>query len=195
MYIAGDKIKDVTLVRRQGLKHWVVVCPVCGSHCVKSNTTIYKYDSGHTKTFKCTCGGLRARHGMSGTPTMLSWEGMIQRCCNPKATKYDIYGGRGILVCDRWRIFINFFEDMGVRPEGTTLDRIDSNGPYCPENCRWATIDEQNFNTRRIVKVNVNGVVYSFKHACQALGISYDYQRKRRKKGLPTDDRLVFITP
>lgn len=193
MYLQGQLIKELILIRRQDRNHWVVVCPVCKSHCVKSTTTIYRYDKGLVKSLKCTCGGLRARHGMSGTPTMQTWEGMIQRCCNPTATKYELYGGRGIKVCDRWRVFINFFEDMGVRPEGMTLDRRDSDGNYCLENCRWATVDEQVFNTKRIVKVSVDGVVYSLKHACAVLGISYDYQRKRRKKGLPTDSRLIFL--
>ncbi len=88
-------------------------------------------------------------HGFHNTRTYHSWEGMKQRCLNPKATKYPEYGARGITVCERWRRFENFLLDMGVRPEGKTLDRIDGNGNYEPDNCRWATPLEQQQNTLR----------------------------------------------
>lgn len=76
-------------------------------------------------------------HGMSNTPTHSSWRSMIQRCYNPKCSKYEYYGGKGITVCDKWRFFEGFYDDMGRRPEGTSLDRIDVTGSYEPSNCRW----------------------------------------------------------
>lgn len=89
------------------------------------------------------------------TPTAMSWRNMNYRCYSPKAKNYDIYGGRGITVCDRWRYsFENFVLDMGERPIGRTLDRIDSDGNYEPSNCRWSDPRTQALNKRLPIKPN-----------------------------------------
>lgn len=92
----------------------------------------------------------RLKHGMHNTPEYKAWRGMRTRCYNPNDAHYKNYGGRGIEVCEKWRIdFTTFYADMGPRPsEIHSLDRIDVNGNYEPSNCRWATRSEQQKNKR-----------------------------------------------
>lgn len=98
---------------------------------------------------------------------------MKRRCLNPKAPNYRNYGGRGIKVCGRWMIFQNFFADIGERPPGHSIERIDVNGDYCPENCKWIPSHLQARNRRASVKVLINGVETPLREACQNLGLNY----------------------
>jgi hypothetical protein len=96
------------------------------------------------------------------TPAYDSWHNMKQRCNNPNNKDYHYYGGRDIKICDRWDDFQNFLKDMGLRPIGLSIDRIDNDGNYEPGNCRWATRKEQGCNTRKqrlFIAMNLQGTM------------------------------------
>lgn len=114
-----------------------------------------------------SCGCLRAQlngkrlttHGKTKSSTYRVWSGMRTRCTNPKSTNYSSYGGRGIQCCDRWKSFEVFLEDMGEKPEGKSLDRIDVNGNYEPLNCKWSSPVEQAQNRRKTKLINKNTLI------------------------------------
>lgn len=113
---------------------------------------------------------------------------MLGRCYRPSNISYRQYGGRGIAVCDRWRhSFDNFLADMGPRPAGHELDRIDSNGPYAPENCRWATRHQQTRNTRRTVNVTFRGETKCLQDWSQHFGIPFKTLSRRLGRKLPIE--------
>jgi hypothetical protein len=99
---------------------------------------------------------------------------MLARCLNPNNGSFARYGGRGITICDRWReSFENFYADMGPRPLRRTLERKDNNGPYCPENCAWATMAEQCANRRSNVKVTIGGVTKNLSQWAEESDLKY----------------------
>lgn len=98
------------------------------------------------------------KHGGKGTPTYKIWKSMRQRCNVPSASAYHKYGGRGIKVCERWDWYPNFLADMGERPDGYSIERVDNDGPYSPENCKWIPIEEQAANKRNTRRITIDGV-------------------------------------
>lgn len=107
------------------------------------------------------------------TPGWHSWASMRTRCNNKNRDHYQYYGGRGIKCCERWKSFANFIEDMGVKPEGTSLDRINPDGDYEPGNCRWATYLEQGRNKSKVVYAEYGGETLPVWEIAERMGVSY----------------------
>lgn len=122
-------------------------------------------------------------HGMPGTQEYRAWGNMLYRCNTESAPNYSGYGGRGIKVCERWNSFECFFSDMGLAPKGTSLERIDVNGGYSPENCKWATPKEQARNRRNNTTVYYNGKEMCLAAFSDAVGIPYHNMMLRWRRG------------
>lgn len=115
----------------------------CGEVTSIRNGKPQRYVSGHNSRYQ----NPRQTHGHSKrSPTYICWQNMRRRCSDPKTDAWPRYGGRGIKVCDRWQSFENFLSDMGVKPKGKTLERINNNSDYEPGNCKWATVKQQSNN-------------------------------------------------
>lgn len=176
--MTGQTFNRWTVIEYAGLnKHsvatWLCKC-VCGN---TGNVIGHALRTGHSKSCGCQRkDAQRSRpgnHGMRGTPTYNVWDKMIGRCHRPSDNNYPSYGQRGIIVCDKWRgSFVNFLADMGEKPHGKTLDRINNNEGYTPENCRWATHKEQSRNTRRNKLITFQGETHCIAEWAEITGIS-----------------------
>lgn len=153
------------------------------------------------KTRSCGClkrdnlaAGIAVAHGMTRTPTYKSWNSMIGRCTNPAEPTYRRYGGAGVTVCREWRKFAAFLSDMGIRPSGTTLDRIDVQGNYEPKNCRWASAKVQANNRGNNRLITYGGKRMTIRQLCDLTGADYSRTRDRICK-LGWDVQRAISTP
>lgn len=178
--------------RWKGRLAWTCQC-ACGStspHVWSSCLT-----SGNTKSCGCekrNAGKQTKTHGMSDAVEYGIWFGMKKRCENEKCSNFANYGGRGIKVCDRWRSsFSNFYEDMGQRPSPKhSIDRIDNDGDYCKENCKWSTRTEQSQNRRNNVVLLFNGESKLMAEWERSLGLSKGRLCWRLKNGWTVEEAL-----
>lgn len=144
---------------KRGQVIWKCVCDCGREHFAKSSKLRY----GSVRSCGCKhrelIGAATRKHGRSGTSEFVVWSGMLARCFNENQSRYHMYGGRGITVCERWRRdFAAFLADMGPRPSPQhSIDRIDNDGNYEPSNCRWVTQEVQANNTRSNASVSYNG--------------------------------------
>lgn len=155
---------------KKGHALWLCKCNCGQEKEITSNSLVCNL----TKSCGCLRKEKLTTHGHSKTKIYKIWTSMIQRCINTKYKEYKNYGGRGIKVCKRWLKFENFLEDVGEKPTGLSLDRIDNNGNYCLENHRWATKIEQARNMRK----NIN-IVFNNENKCIS-AFAYEYKINRR---------------
>lgn len=186
----GAKIGKLTMLEHieGSSKEAVFLCKCdCGSLC---NLTAIRIAT--RKVASCGCASLRENHRLSRTPEYNTWVMIKRRTSNPNCPEAKNYVLRGISMCDRWRSsFSSFFADMGKRPSPKhSLDRIDNNGDYTPENCRWATDMQQANNSRSNSKVLFEGKEMTVAELSRKTGISAAKLYKRVRKGYPMSDVL-----
>ena len=188
---AGETYGFLTAISKSDEKYinsymWLFTC-VCG--------TSLHLSASHVMGSQKSCGCMQhanphKTHGMAMTPEYRSWREMRGRCGGKDKVSVKHYVDRGIGFCESWSSFDNFYRDMGPRPPGTSLERINNDAGYSASNCRWATQSEQMANTRRAIRVFVDGAECCLKHACDLRNVNYDKVRSRIRKGMQAQEAL-----
>ena len=194
--LIGEKYGRLTVVERaenMGVQTaWRCVCDCGNKITVRTNSL----RTGNTRSCGCLHQDSPDKHiihGLCNHPLYSVWYGIKARCNNPSSMNYPRYGARGIKVCDAWENdFLTFYE-WSIRSgweHGLTIDRIDNDGDYCPENCRWVTHEVQNNNTRNNVNITYNGKTQTITQWANELGINESTLRKRISRGWDIDKAL-----
>lgn len=184
--LTGKKFGRWTVIKRvknseqSRIPRWLCRCE-CGNESIVYGSTL---KSGESQSCGCLQRELlskrRISHGMTKTRQYGIWVNMRDRCQNSTHQSYQDYGGRGIKVCKKWETFEGFWEDMGsTYKDDLSIDRIDNNGDYEKENCRWATNIEQNNNRRICKNFTYREVTDTIPNLCRIFNKNYENVRKR----------------
>lgn len=196
----GRLMVQAVAAHRNGRPAWRCVCD-CGQ--VRD---VLSFNLTGGKTVSCGCLGREQTsrratiHGACRdgrrTPERQAWHDMMGRCHNKKNGRYGSYGGRGITVCERWRGpggFVNFLADLGPRPSDRhSLNRLDNDGSYCPENCEWSTAKEQQRNMRSNVFLTHGGETLCVAEWAERTGLRWGVIHGRIRKGWSVEDALTI---
>lgn len=186
--LTGQKFGRLTAIRfleKRRLPYgWTKRIWECKCECGRvANVSVSHLRTGHTTSCGCVfsegaskrASARNYKHGLTGRPEHWVWTAMLSRCTDPKDESYIHYGARGITFCNRWKKFANFWADMGPRPSAKhSLDRRDNNKGYSPENCRWATLIEQNNNKRSNIWCSYQGERITVGALARRLGVSWN---------------------
>lgn len=204
--LEGQTFGKLTVLRLsddylKGQARWLCQCE-CGNA-----TVVFASNLGRGHTTSCGCHKksnyktMNLAHGATAgklgkkneyPSTYKIWCLMRQRCLNRRSKAYRWYGARGIAICDRWDDYANFVLDMGHRPDGHSLDRIDNGGPYSPENCRWATRTEQARNKRNNHLLTYNGETRSIAEWAEHIGVHPNRLASRMRRGWDVERALTY---
>lgn len=191
--MTGQKFEKLLVVSREPSKNgramWLCQCD-CGNYTIVKGKQLL---NGNTKSCGCLRKEVKIKHGKYNTRLYTIWRSMKQRCYNKNNIRYKHYGGRGVAVCDEWLNDFMTFYTWAVShgyDDNLTIDRIDVNKNYEPNNCRWLTLPQQNRNTRRNRYFTINGVTKCLKDWCIQYNVPYSTVQHRLKQGSTIEEAL-----
>lgn len=201
----GEKFGRLTVIKRDKSVYGRGVCWLCKCECGKECVVLGTYlRNGDTKSCGClhkdTVSKRMSTHSLSKTRLYRIWNNMKTRCYNPNSDNYKYYGGKGVYICDEWKDnFLNFRNwavdngwDENALGQECTIDRIDNNKPYCPDNCRWANHIEQCNNQTSNKVFEYNGETHTMSEWARLLNINYSTLKDRIRKGLTFEDAIKY---
>ncbi len=191
--LTGQRSGRLMAIERAKNSHDGRTMWLCRCECNKIIIVRADHLNGSTKS----CGCLHQPHGHhkrnKTSATYWTWSNMLQRCTNPNVHNYKNYGGRGICVCKAWLSFKSFLRDMGEKPPNLMIDRIDNDGDYCKENCRWSTLKEQARNKTTNILITIDGVTKCLAEWCKIYKICYANALYRIHHRWPPEEVLELV--
>jgi hypothetical protein len=185
--ISKKQFGRLVAIEYSGRSSWRCMCD-CGAVTTVATSNL---TSGNTTSCGCALRESRFSHGMSKHRMHSVWRSMRARCNNPNDPSYRNYGGRGVRVCERWADFASFIADMGMRPSGYDIDRIDNDGNYEPGNCRWVTREVNLNNTRNNRNVTWKGETLSVAMWARRLGMNERTLSNRISRGWSMEQAMT----